>query len=144
MQISANKPQAASTRVAGSNKKLSNNKPKNQKPSQLPKLDKAKISEEAKKLSKGVDPSQIKGLAESFGSEKPYSPHGTGEGLGKPQPPLSKEPIGEFPKDPSDPYGTGDGLPKGGGSNPFQGIQLPTKPSWEFRPGYNPAGTGGL
>lgn len=145
MQISPNKTQTASTRKAASNKKLTNNKPSSHKPNQLPKLDKAKISEEAKKLSKGVDPGQIQGLAESFSAQKPYSPHGTGEGLGQQQPPLSKEPLGPIAKDPKDPYGTGPGLDPGKGWNPkLPKFELPSAPSWEFRPGYNPAGTGGL
>ncbi len=140
MQISANKPQAASTR---SNKKLSHNKPQNHKPSPLPQLDKAKISAEAKKVGQGVDAGQILGMKENFGAPSGgYSPHGTGEGLGKPLPKVDNEPIGPMPKDPKDPYGTGPGLPQG--SNPFEGIKLPTGPTWQFRPGYNPAGTGGL
>lgn len=143
MKIETKAPNSVSTRVASSNKKLTNNKPAQTKADRFPQLDKAKISEEAKRAGAGANPGQILGLSQNFGAGKDtYTPWGTGEGLGKQLPPAppSSEPWPTVPTNPRDPYGTGDGLDSDRGRTPQSAAPKP----WEFRPGYNPAGTGGL
>lgn len=159
MLINSKMPQIPSNRPICSDKKLcKSSKTQQGKWS----LDKANISPEAQKAIQGADPNQISGFAKNFGNVKtlgkgelgqpeppltglplpvdPHDPFGAGDGLGKPVPPSrpESEPFPTRPVDPHDPIGAGDGLPKSGG-----GIKLPG-PTWKFRPGYNPAGTGGL